>query len=328
MPQAPSSDSSTASSKSSPMMSFLVFLGILIVLGLGGVVWFMSQLSATPPSNFSSTSEQQQIPSQSIDSSSPVQQMSENDVTNIALQQADLQAREDALERQQQEQRIAELKSKEDELRKKEDELRQEEYDARERDLTKKEQALADKIKKSSSTQKKSTSSTKQSHKVTLSNGAGWYQVNAKPLLIVRSSPRKSGKVVGKIPNHGKIKVLKAVSSTKKVSGRHGQWVEVEYQNIKGYVFSGFLLPLSSPTSTSPTNSSSNLYKVTAHPHLNIRSAPDVTGKIIGKVKNGKRVQVLGTVSSLQSIGGKSGYWVKVKGGNKIGYTFDAFLEK
>ena len=327
MSQTPSSDSNAVtSSKSSPMMSILVFLGVLIALGLGGVIWFMSQLSMTSPSNFSSIPEQQQIPPQRIDSTSP-EHITVNNEANIARQQTDLQMREDTLERKQQEQRIAELKIKEDELRKKEDALKQAEYDARERELAKKEQELADKIKKSSSTSK-SSPKPKQVHTITLNNGAGWYQVNAKPVLRVRSSPRQSGKIVGKIPNHGKIKVLKAVSSTKKLSGRRGQWVEVEYQNIKGYVFSGFLLPLGSSTSTTSTNSTPNLYKVKAHPHLNIRSAPDVTGKIIGKVKNGKRVQVLGTVSSLQSIGGKSGYWVKVKGGNKIGYTFDAFLEK
>lgn len=143
-----------------------------------------------------------------------------------------------------------------------------------------------------------------------------WYQVNAKPSLRIRSSSSETAAVVGSVPDGGRIKVLRTVSATTTAGGRNGQWMEVEYQGKTGYAFSAFLTPLS------------DWRRVTAQPHLNVRSAPDVTGKVIVAVKNGETVKVLERVSSFQSVGGESGYWVKIEAQGKTGFVFDAYLER
>ena len=158
---------------------------------------------------------------------------------------------------------------------------------------------------------------------------SAWYQVDASPALRVRASPDDTSNVIGKVPNRGKIKVIRAVSAVEVVSGRTGQWVEVAYQNTRGYAFSGFLLPVgaSDDNADAEVDPDFEWRKVRAKPNLNIRSAPDVTGAVITKVDNGKVVKLLERVSSAQSVGGETGYWVKVEANGKIGFVFDAFLE-
>lgn len=161
------------------------------------------------------------------------------------------------------------------------------------------------------------------------SDAASWYRVNAKPTLRVRASPSETGAVIGSIPDGGKIKVLGAVSGVETVAGRRGQWVQVQYQTSKGYAFSGFLSPLAAPsTASAPPSDTGEWFRVKAKPRLNVRSSPDVTGAVIASVDYGKQVKVLDRVSSLQSVGGVNGYWVKVEANGKTGFAFDAHLEK
>lgn len=296
--------------RSSSMMPILFIFGILIALGLGGILWFLYQ----PP-------QPQFQPNTTKPSQAQPSQQSINK-EQLAHQQAELERKEAELKRKEQEQREAEIKLKEEELRKKEEQLRHAELEAKRQKLAEQERALVAKMQniEQQPVQVASNSST-----------SSWYQVDADPVLRVRSSPSTSGTIIGKIPDRGQVKVLKSVGSQKTEGGRTGKWVEIEYKNKRGYVFSGFLVSISTPSQTSTSNSSSSsssLHKVKAHPHLNIRSAPDVTGKIIGTVKNGRKVQVLSRVSSRLSVSGKSGHWVKIKGNGKVGYVFDAFLEK
>jgi uncharacterized protein YgiM (DUF1202 family) len=162
------------------------------------------------------------------------------------------------------------------------------------------------------------------------SDASSWYRVNAKPTLRVRASPSEAGAVIGSVPDGGKIKVLGAVGGTETVAGRTGQWVQVQYQTTKGYAFSGFLSPLAAPSTTAsaPPSDTDEWFRVKAKPSLNIRSSPDVTGAIVASVEYGKQIKVLARVSSQQSVGGVSGYWVKVEAKGKTGFVFDAHLEK
>ena len=156
---------------------------------------------------------------------------------------------------------------------------------------------------------------------------SNWYKIKASPSLNVRSSPSISGVVIGKIPNNGKIKVLSTSIKSLIIDGHTGRWVLVAYKKTAGYIFSGYLVAIgSAPSLNKP--SFVGLHKVMAHPHLNVRNSPDVTGEIIVQVKKGNSVKVLDRVSSKQSVGGRSGYWVKIKSESNVGYVFDAFLTK
>lgn len=182
-------------------------------------------------------------------------------------------------------------------------------------------------IQKNSLLIKKNLSYIDKYDKISIST-SGWYAIKAKPSLRVRSSPDLQGAKIGSIPNKGKIKVVNVATKLLTVNGHSGRWVLVSYRNTTGYVFSGYLTPIGG----SPNLSKSiNLgwYTVRVEPHLNIRSAPSVTGKVIGSFRNGKKVRVLKYMSSRVSIGGRYGRWVKVKTSkNRVGYVFDAFLVK
>ena len=68
-------------------------------------------------------------------------------------------------------------------------------------------------------------------------------------------------------------------------------------------------------------------YKAAAEPNLVVRDSPDVSGNKLGNVPYGGKVNVIERVGGKESIGGRSGYWVKIQWKNGDGYAFDAFLE-
>ena len=74
-------------------------------------------------------------------------------------------------------------------------------------------------------------------------------------------------------------------------------------------------------------NAQGEWYVSTAKPVLVVRSTLDVTGEKIGTVPEGGKVKVLEKNIKPDSIGGRSGSWVKIEWQNGIGYVFDQFLK-
>lgn len=69
-------------------------------------------------------------------------------------------------------------------------------------------------------------------------------------------------------------------------------------------------------------------YRVIAEPNLVVRDYPDVTASKVGTIPYGGKVDVIATVSGRESVGGRSGYWVKIHWRSGKAYVFDAFLER
>jgi len=67
-------------------------------------------------------------------------------------------------------------------------------------------------------------------------------------------------------------------------------------------------------------------YVVTASPSLKVRMAPRKSGKRIGLIPKGEKIQVLAVATGKQSVAGKSGYWVEIEYKQQKAYVFDAFL--
>ncbi len=62
---------------------------------------------------------------------------------------------------------------------------------------------------------------------------------------------------------------------------------------------------------------------------LFIRSKPDKKSKIVGRVLDGQRIEVLERTSVKETIAGKTASWYKISQGKKIrGYSFGGFIEK
>lgn len=65
--------------------------------------------------------------------------------------------------------------------------------------------------------------------------------VNAIGGLRVRSEPSLQGKKVGLIPDGSPVEVLKEESKYEYIGGRPGHWTRIQYRDLDGYVFGGFL---------------------------------------------------------------------------------------
>ena len=74
-------------------------------------------------------------------------------------------------------------------------------------------------------------------------------------------------------------------------------------------------------------NAFADWYKAAAEPNLVVRDSPDVSGNKLGNVPYGGKVNVIERVGGKESIGGRSGYWVKIQWKSGDGYAFDTFLE-
>lgn len=165
---------------------------------------------------------------------------------------------------------------------------------------------------------------------------ADWYRAVAQPNLVVRASPDVSASKLGNVPYGGKVDVIGQVGGMESIGGRSGHWVKIHWKNGKGYVFDAFLDTvdedegISSASSTSRSSSQSSgaqWFRSNASPSLVVRSSPDVSASKVGNVPTGGKVKVLKVVSSRESIGGRTGRWVKIEWKSTTGYVFDAFLE-
>lgn len=163
-----------------------------------------------------------------------------------------------------------------------------------------------------------------------LAYASDWYKAIAEPTLVVRDAPDVSGDKLGNVPYGGKIKVLEWLGAQESIGGRQGQWVKVQWQGKTGYVFDAFIVPMAADppkTSHNATSTDSDWFKSNAQPSLVVRSQPDVTGGKIGNIPYEGKVKVVKVVSKRESVGGRTGRWVKISWQNTSGYVFDAYLE-
>ncbi|HIP81184.1 MAG TPA: SH3 domain-containing protein [Leucothrix mucor] len=154
----------------------------------------------------------------------------------------------------------------------------------------------------------------------TYAKGPAWFTVTASPHLIVRSVPSVMGKKLGKLPKNSMVKVLKFTAKTQVISGEYGRWLLVEFKKGKGYVFSAYV--------KEGNKQKSAWYKVTASPHLFVRSRSSVMSSKLGKLPKNSLVKVIKFTNKSQVISGKKGRWVLIQFKKKRGYVFSGHLKK
>lgn len=82
---------------------------------------------------------------------------------------------------------------------------------------------------------------------------ADWYEVSAKPSLVVRGAPDTAANKVGNIPYGEKINVIDKADKVVTIDGQTGSWVKVQWKDSSGYVFDAFLTKyVNAPTSNKP----------------------------------------------------------------------------
>ncbi|AEE95589.1 SpoIID/LytB domain-containing protein [Mahella australiensis] len=127
--------------------------------------------------------------------------------------------------------------------------------------------------------------------------------------LNVRSGAGTQYKVVGSLKNGTKVEVL----------GESGSWYKIKYGSITGYVSGQYLVVSGTnpaPTPTPPSTPSSQTGTVKVGSMLNVRSGAGTQYKVVGSLKNGTKVEVLG----------ESGSWYKIKYGSITGYVSGQYL--
>lgn len=68
--------------------------------------------------------------------------------------------------------------------------------------------------------------------------------VKAKSGLIIRNHPSLDGQKIGVIPYGAYIEINKKITEPEIVSGKEGQWSEINFNNKTGWVFDGYLIDL------------------------------------------------------------------------------------
>jgi N-acetylmuramoyl-L-alanine amidase len=136
--------------------------------------------------------------------------------------------------------------------------------------------------------------------------------VKVNTTLNVRSGPGAQYKVVGSLKNGTKVEVL----------DKSGSWYKIKYGSITGYVSGQYLVisgTSTTPASPAPTPAptpSGQTGTVKVSSTLNVRSGAGTQYKVVGSLKNGTKVEVLG----------KSGSWYQIKYGSITGYVSGQYL--
>lgn len=124
--------------------------------------------------------------------------------------------------------------------------------------------------------------------------------------LNVRSAPSVAGRIVGALPSGAKVQVLGNAYKNAQSTG----WYAIRYNGTTAYVAGSNIstTPSGASSTTTPgtptTATPQTQYTVAGNSFtgyvistmgLNVRSAPNVTGKLIGALPSGAKVQVLGS---------------------------------
>ena len=87
------------------------------------------------------------------------------------------------------------------------------------------------------------------------------YTVNVSTTLTVRAEPDSNASSLGTLKRDTEVDVNQLVGNSQTIGGVKGRWAEIDYKQQTGYVFSGFLKPVTTNTSANvdnetPTNTS------------------------------------------------------------------------
>jgi uncharacterized protein YgiM (DUF1202 family) len=131
--------------------------------------------------------------------------------------------------------------------------------------------------------------------------------------LNVRNGPGEQYKIIGKLQNGDAVTI----------NGKSGNWYRIKYNNGVAYVSGQYLVvsgasptPASTPTPAPTPTPTTQTGTVKVNTTLNVRSGAGTQYKVVGSLKNGTKVEVLG----------KSGSWYRIKYGSITGYVSGQYL--
>lgn len=122
-------------------------------------------------------------------------------------------------------------------------------------------------------------------------------------ILNVRSKPNAQSSITGKLTKNMKVEII----------SEQGNWYKIRYNNVTGWVSKQYITKAAAKSSsTSPQKG-----RITAS-SLNVRSGPSLHSKIVGTIKKGTEVEIIGA----------NGDWYQIRyAKNKTGWASKRYIE-
>ncbi|MDS0526633.1 SH3 domain-containing protein [Clostridium sp. SHJSY1] len=119
--------------------------------------------------------------------------------------------------------------------------------------------------------------------------------------LNFRSGPSTDSGIIGSLPHGASVKIL----------GQSGDWYNVEYNGLSGYVRGDYLIQ---GTASGATSGTVKLQDISSS--VNIRSGASTDTSVVGSLTHGTVVQILGT----------EGNWYRISYNGVVGYVRGDFI--
>jgi lipoprotein-anchoring transpeptidase ErfK/SrfK len=89
---------------------------------------------------------------------------------------------------------------------------------------------------------------------VTAAVAGDLYEVNVSTTLMVRAKPDSNASSLGNLNRGAEVEVNQLAGNSQTIGGVKGRWAEIDYKQQTGYVFSGFLKPVTTNTNATTDN--------------------------------------------------------------------------
>ena len=130
--------------------------------------------------------------------------------------------------------------------------------------------------------------------------------------LSVRSGASTSATIIGTLKNGAKVEI----------TGESGDWYKINYNGKVGYVYKSYIKKGTTGTTGGDGGTSTTTEKkgvvVGISTTLNVRSGASTTASIIGTLRNGAQVTIIG----------ESGNWYKIKFNERVGYVSKDYVRE
>ena len=130
--------------------------------------------------------------------------------------------------------------------------------------------------------------------------------------LNIRSGASTSASIIGTLKNGAKVEI----------TGESGDWYKINYNGKVGYVYKSYIKKGTTGTTGGDGGTSTTTEKkgvvVGISTTLNVRSGASTTASIIGTLRNGAQVTIIG----------ESGNWYKIKFNERVGYVSKDYVRE
>ncbi|MCI5727249.1 MAG: SH3 domain-containing protein [Clostridium sp.] len=133
-----------------------------------------------------------------------------------------------------------------------------------------------------------------------------------KTTLNIRSGASTSASIIGTLKNGAKVEI----------TGESGNWYKINYNGKVGYVYKSYIKKGTTGTTGGDGGTSTTTEKkgvvVGISTTLNVRSGASTSASIIGTLRNGAQVTIIG----------ESGNWYKIKFNERVGYVSKDYVRE